>query len=98
MKITKLAAKPQLINLTLDSEEIVSKYKESVEFWTYDRQSLDVFMKLASANQSNYAEMVDILRTLILDEDGKQIIHGDITIPTDILIAAMTAITDFLGK
>lgn len=98
MKINQLAAKPQLVKITLDSKDIVKRYNEPVEIWTYDRQPLDTFMKLARADQTNYAEMVDILRTLILDEAGNQVIQGEITIPTDILIAAMTAITDLLGK
>jgi len=98
MKINELAAKPKLVKLTLDSESIVKEFGESVEVWTWDRQPLDIFMKIARADQSNYAEMVDVLRTLILDEDGEQVIQGEIMIPTNVLIASMTAITEMLGK
>lgn len=98
MKISQLAAKPQLVKLTLDSEDIVKEFGEPVDIWTWDRQPLDIFMKLAAANNNNYAEMVDVLRTLILDENGKQVILGDVMIPTKVLIASMTAITEMLGK
>jgi len=98
MKIKELASKPKLVKLTLDEESIVKQFGEAVEVWTWDRQPLDTFMKIARADQSNYAEMVDVLRTLILDEDGEQVIQGDIMIPTNILIASMTAITEMLGK
>jgi hypothetical protein len=98
MKINQLAAKPQLVKITLDGEDIVKDFGETVDIWTLDRQPLDVFMKLANADQRNYGEMVEILKSMILDEDGKQVIHGDVTIPTKLLIASMTAITDLLGK
>jgi hypothetical protein len=98
MKIKELASKPKLVKLTLDEESIVKQFGEAVEVWTWDRQPLDTFMKIARADQSNYAEMVDVLRTLILDEDGKQVIQGEIMIPTSVLIASMTAITEMLGK
>jgi hypothetical protein len=98
MKISQLASKPQLVKITLDSPEIVKDFGEAVEIWTWDRQPLDIFMKLATANASNYGDMVDVLRTLILDEDGKQVIVGEVMIPTKVLVAAMTAITELLGK
>jgi hypothetical protein len=98
MKINQLAAKPQLVKLTLDGEDVVAEFGETVDIWTWDRQPLDVFMKLARADQNNYGDMVDILKSLILGEDGKPVIHDDVTIPTKVLIAAMTAITNMLGK
>lgn len=99
MKINQLAAKPQLIKITIDDKDIVKEFGEAVEFWSYDRQPLDVFMKLASISDgSNKAEMINVLRTLILDENGKQVILGDTMLPTKILLAAMSKLTEILGK
>jgi deoxyhypusine synthase len=98
MKITQLSSKPQLVAVTLDSPEIVAAYGEPVEFWTWDRQPLEVFMKLASASTSDQAGMVDVLRTLIMDEKGKQVISEGNMIPSDILVAAMVKVTEILGK
>jgi len=98
MKITQLASKPQLVKITLDSKDIVKEFGEAVEFWTWDRQPLDVFMKLASAGTADPSVMVDVLRTLILDESGKQIIQGEVMLPTKVLVAAMQEITKMLGK
>jgi hypothetical protein len=98
MKITQLAAKPQLVKITLDTPELVEEFGEAVDFWTWDRQPLDVFMKLASSNGTDNSGLVNVLRTLILDEAGQQVIQGEVTIPTKILVAAMAAITDVLGK
>lgn len=98
MKLSQLAAKPQLIKLTLDDEEIVKEYQEPIEFYTWDRQPLDVFMKLANTDNSNMSAMVDVVRTLILDEEGKPIIDGDSMLPSKLLIASITKIVETLGK
>ena len=98
MKINQLAAKPQLIKLTLDDEDTIRAVGESVEFWTWDRQPLDKFMRLASLKQDEPAEIIDLVRTLILDEDGKEVINGDTILPTVVLTKAIGKIVETLGK
>jgi hypothetical protein len=55
-------------------------------------------MKLASAQNADMAGIIDIVRTLILDEAGKEIITAELMLPADILIAAISKITSTLGK
>jgi hypothetical protein len=98
MKINQLASKPQLVKLTLDSKDIVKTFGEPVEFWTFDRQPLDVFMKLAVNAGDNQAEVLNIVRTLILDEEGKQVIQGENMLPSKVLIEAVAKIVELLGK
>lgn len=98
MKLNQIAAKPKLIIVTLDDEEIVKEYGEPVEFFTWDRQPLEVFMKLANANQQDQTQMINIVRTLILDEDGKEIINDENMLPTNLLIKAIAKIVEKLGK
>jgi hypothetical protein len=98
MKLSKLAAKPQLIPLILDDEDTVKEYGEALEFYTWDRQPLDVFMQLSKINDKDQSQMVDIMRTLILDEEGRQVIVGEVTLPTQILIKAIAKLVDTLGK
>lgn len=98
MKINQLAAKPQLIKLTVNDEIIVKTHGEPIEFWTWDRQPLDVFMKLANINAGENTQIIDIVKDLILDEEGNKVIQGDVTLPTDILVAAIGEITKLLGK
>lgn len=98
MKLSQLAAKPQLIKLELNDEDIVKEFQEPIEFWTYDRQPLETFMKLANANQENMSTMIDIVRTLILDENGKEIITKDNTLPSTLLVKAIAKIVETLGK
>ena len=98
MKLSQLAAKPVLIKITLDSEDIIAEHGESVEFWTWDRQPLDVFMKLANLNTGENTQVVEIVKDLILDEEGNRIVVDGMTLPTNTLIAAIGEITKLLGK
>ena len=98
MKINQLASKPQLIKLTVDDEEIVAEYGEAIEFWTLDRQPLDTFMKLATASQTDPTQIIDIVRKLILDENGKQVIDGDQILPTSVFLKIIKKIVETLGK
>lgn len=98
MKINEIAAKPQLIKLVIDSSSIVEEYGEPIEFWTWDRQPLETFMKLAAINNEDPKQIIDLVRTMILDEDGKQVITNEIMVPTKILLEMIQLIVEKLGK
>jgi predicted PP-loop superfamily ATPase len=98
MKLKDIAAKPKLAEIVLDSEDIVKEYGEALTFWTWDRQPLDTFIKLAGSGGSDYTSMVKVLKTLILDEEGKEVIQGEVMLPTKVLVAAMSKITEQLGN
>jgi hypothetical protein len=98
MKLSQLATKPQLIKLTIDDASVIEQYSEAIEFWTWDRQPLETFMKLANSDQKDMGAMIDIVRTLILDEKGKEVISGDNMLPSNILILVIAKIVETLGK
>jgi hypothetical protein len=98
MKLSQLTAKPQLIAITIDDEETVKEFGEPIEFYTWDRQPMDVFMKLANADHSSILNMINIVRTMILDEKGKEIIKDDAMLPTNVLMKAIAKVTELLGK
>lgn len=98
MKLSQLAAKPQLIKLLIDDEDTVKEFGEAIEFYTWDRQPLDIFMKLANSDHANIGSMIDIVRTLILDEAGKEIIKDDAMLPSTVLIKSISKIVEALGK
>jgi hypothetical protein len=98
MKLSQLAAKPQLIKVELDDTDTVKEFGEAIEFYTWDRQPLDIFMKLANAQQQDIGQMIDIVRTMILDEAGKPIIDKDSMLPTNVMLRAIQKIVESLGK
>jgi hypothetical protein len=98
MNLSQLTAKPQLVLISIDDEDTIKEYKEAIEFYTWDRQPMDTFMRLASATQENTGTIIDIVKTLILDEQGKMILADDHMLPTNVLMKAITRVTEMLGK
>lgn len=99
MKLSQIASKPKLIELSIDDEEIINEYNEALVFYTWDRQPMDVFTRMANlSEQNNIAELLEIVRTLVLDEDGKQILEKDSTLPTSVLMKVIGKVTEQLGK
>ena len=98
MKISELAKKPQLISVIIDDEDIVAEFGESIEFWTWDRQPMDVFLKLASINPDQTATVIQAVRELILDEQGEPVLTQDHVLPTRVMMRVITRVVDGLGK
>jgi hypothetical protein len=98
MKLSEIAKKPLLIEVTIDDADIVEQYGEALTFWTWDRQPMHVFLKLASLNQSDTASVITAVRELILNEDGTQVMSEDAALPTQILMRVITTVVERLGK
>lgn len=98
MKLTALASKPQLIPVVLDDEDIIKEYGESIEFYTWDKQPLDTYLTLASTDFNDQKAVMEIVKTLILDEDGTEIVNSENTLPVAVLLKAITKLTESLGK
>ena len=98
MKLSELTAKPKLVEISIDDEDTIKEFGEAITFHTWDRQPMDVFMRLANADHSNTGTIVEIVRTLILDENGKEILTKENVLPTHVLMKAISKVTDLLGK
>ena len=101
MKLTELTAEPKLIEVSIEDKEIVKEFGEALSFHTWDRQPMDVFMKLASvssADEQDMGAMIDIVKTLILDDKGEQVMTGKTVLPMHVLLKVITKITEMLGK
>lgn len=98
MKLNTLVAKPQLIKCELNDEETISEFGESLEWFIWDRQPLDVFLKFAGGDVPSSEAIVSILREMILDEDGRPLLVDGATLPTNVLMRVMNKMTEVLGK
>ena len=98
MKLSELAKKPQLVKVVISDEDIVAEHGEAIEFWTWDRQPMDTFLKLASLDQTNTVAVIEAVRDLVLDESGARVITGENTLPTKVLMRVITAVVESLGK
>jgi hypothetical protein len=104
MKLSTLSKKPVLVEILIDDEEIVKEYGEALSFHTWDRQPMHIFVQLANLSSDsekstpNIGEMLNLVKTLILDDKGKEIITDKASLPTNVLIKVIGKVTETLGK
>jgi hypothetical protein len=98
LKLTQLASKPQLIKVLIDKPEIVAAYGDELEFWIWDRQPIDQFIRMATTGADNYGDMIKMVNELILDEEGNKVLKEGEALPNDVMITVIGAVVERLGK
>jgi hypothetical protein len=98
MKLSQITAEPKLVQVSLDDKDTVKEYGEPLVFYTWDRQPMDIFMRLANSDGNNPAGVIDVVKNLILDENGKPILNDKAMLPTVVMMKAITKVTEQLGK
>lgn len=98
MKLTQLAAKPKLIRIELDDEDTIKEYGEPIEFWIWDRQPMENFIKFANIKEDDISSMINTIPDLVFDEDGNKILSGETTLPINILTKVIGRVVETLGK
>ena len=98
MKLTQLAAKPQLIKIELNDEEVVKEFGEALEFWIWDRQPMDKFVRMAQMKGEDMGELITAVNEMILDEEGNSIIKDELMLPTNIMTKVIGKVVETLGK
>jgi hypothetical protein len=98
MKLTQLAAKPQLVKIELNDEDVVKEFGEPLEFWIWDRQPMDRFVKLAQMKGENMSELIEAVNDMVLDEEGNPIIKDGLVLPTNIMTKVIGKVVETLGK
>jgi hypothetical protein len=98
MKLTQIAAKPQLIKIEIDDEATLAEFGESLEFWIWDRQPMDQFVRLAQMKTEDLANIVNIVNDMVLDETGAAIVKDGVMLPTTIMTKVIGKVVETLGK
>ena len=98
MKLSELAAKPQLTEIIINDEEIIEKYGDSLSFYVHDRFDMETFTKIAGVDQKDPGKLYEIVRDLILDENGMPVMSDGNVLPMDVMMAAVQKVTESLGK
>ena len=99
MNINKFASVPKLTRMDLDDKDLVEKYGEAITFWTYDIVSLNTYFDFFNARSENQmANLGNMMRKMILLEDGSPALADNEDLPIDIAVAALNKIGDILGK
>jgi len=98
MRLTQLAAKPKLVKIIIDDEDVVKEYGEALEFHIYDRQPMDQFVRLAQMKPEDFQDMVAMVNSMVLDEDGQPVVKDDLVLPTGIMTKVIGKVVETLGK
>jgi len=99
MDISKLAKKPQLIELVVNDTDIVERFGEPITFYIKDQFGIsDYFNFFKLQRQENDQLLNDLLRKLILKKDGTPAIGDDEVLPVSVTLAILMEISEFLGK
>jgi len=98
MKLTQLAAKPQLVKIELTDEDVVKEFGEPLEFWIYDRQPMDKFVRLAQMRGEDMSELITAVNEMVLDEEGNPIVKDGLMLPTNVMTKVIGKVVETLGK
>jgi len=98
MELSKLTKEPKLVKLVIDDEDVIKEHGEAIEFYTWDRHPMDVFLKLASVDAKDSSTLIAAVKDLVLDSKGEKILTGNTTLPTNIMTRVITRIVNELGK
>ena len=99
MNIEKFIKAPELVEVFLDSEEIIKNYDEPISFWTYDIVKMDVYFQFFEARAKGEMEALGkLIKTFILNEKGEPVLTEGKDLPIDIMTEAIVKVGDILGK
>lgn len=98
MKLSQLASKPQLIKLSIDDAETIEEFGEALEFYVYDRQDIDTYMRLAALDKDNQGQIIELIYGMIYDENGELIVKDGVSLPVNILSKVIPLVVENLGN
>lgn len=98
MKLTQLAARPKLIRIELDDAEIREEYNDTLEFWIWDRQPIEKFIRVATTHGEDLGELIRMVNDMIMDEEGNPVLKDGEALPHGIMMKAIAKVVETLGK
>jgi hypothetical protein len=98
MKLTQLAAKPQLVKVEIADEDVVKEFGEALEFWIWDRQPMDKFIRLAQMKGEDMSELIAAVNDMVLDEEGNAVVKDGLVLPTNVMTKVIGKVVETLGK
>ena len=98
MKLTQLTAKPQLVKIEIADEDVVKEFGEALEFWIWDRQPMDKFIRLAQMKGEDMSELIAAVNDMVLDEEGNPVVKDGLVLPTNVMTKVIGKVVETLGK
>lgn len=99
MDISKLATKPQLVEIVIDDADIVESFGEPITFWMKEHLDLNTYFDFYKfQKEASSDELMAILRKIILKSDGQPALESDDILPVNLTLATLVKINETVGK
>ena len=98
MNLKELAKKPQLVKVELSDAAIVEKYGDVIDFYMYDRYEMDTYLKLMNNDDQDFAGLSTVIKSMVMEQDGKPIFTDGEIIPPDVLTKMVEEVISRLGN
>lgn len=96
--LAEFARKPQLLEIVLDTAEVIEEFGEAITFYMHDYVDISTYFDFFKASQEGGDALNGILRSLVLDKDGKPCIQPGNALPVSLTVAVLSEINKNLGK
>ena len=98
MELKAVAKKPQLISRKLEDDHILNQYGEPLEFFMYDRYSVAEYIRISQIDQTDYAQLLDMVYDFVLDANGNRMLTEDDQLPPEVMIDMINSVVEQLGN
>lgn len=98
IKLSSLKAKPSLVEKLINEPEVLEAFGGPIQFWTWDRLPLDVYMTLADGDSNDIRSRFEIAKDLILDEQGNKMLSGDEVFTPGVMTLVVSEVFSEMGK
>jgi hypothetical protein len=96
--IGNFAKKPELVQIVLDSPDIREEFGDEVVFYMKDYVDINTYFDFFRNQTDNAYGLNEIIRRMILNEQGEPILGKDDALPVNLAVAALSKINENLGK
>ena len=97
MELSSLKLKPQLIEVKLDSPNIIEAFGEEITFYLQDHQNIQTYFDFFKyQGDANLEQLLKVVRTMLVNKAGKPILADNETLPITLLSAIINKISEHM--
>lgn len=96
--LDQLARKPELLEIVIDTPEIVEEYGEPIVFYMKDYLDITTYFDFYRAQTENDDKLNSVFRKIILNKDGQPALKDGHALPVTLAVAVLSKVNDNLGK
>ena len=96
--LSEFAKQPELIQIVLDSEDIVAEFGEAITFYMKDYVDINTYFEFFRGQAEHGDGLNNLLRRIILNERSEPVLKEGDTLPVNLAVAVLSKVNENLGK